>query len=148
MAKESDSQIYLVRHAEKQADGTRNPSLTDKGKKRAILLAQMLADKQIKTIYSTGYNRTLETAQPLAEKLSKNIELYDPRKLGEFAQMILQVKGSVLIVGHSNTTPQLVELLGAGAQDVMDESVYNRLYLVEIIDSQVTSKLIEFNLAE
>ena len=56
--------LYLVRHAEKQADGSRDPNLTEAGEQRAKFLAAWLKNKQIGDIYSSGYQRTIGTARP------------------------------------------------------------------------------------
>ena len=78
---------------------------------------------------------------------------YDPTQLAAFAAQLKAVSpsdkssaqaggGSVLVVGHSNTTPQLVRLLGGQATD-MTEREYSRLYQL-IIDSsgKVTTVLL------
>jgi len=135
-------EIYLIRHAEKQTDDSKNPSLTKEGIKRAENIAKMLANKDISAIYSSNYNRTRETAAPLAKKLNLTITIYDPRKLKEFAQDIFKTHGNLLIVGHSNTTPNLAVLLGGESFGKIDESEYDRIYRL-ILDSQgVKSKLL------
>src|SRR4051812_12158967 len=55
--------IYLVRHAEK--DAGRDPQLTEAGKKRAADLAHILKDKNIQRIYVTDYRRSWMTADSL-----------------------------------------------------------------------------------
>lgn len=121
--------IYLVRHAEKQAE-TKNPPLTLCGKERAKQLATILSTANIKTIYSTRYQRTMSTASPLSTKQSIAIKNYDPRKLEQFALHIKLHKENALIVGHSNTTPQLTNLLGDIKVKDMDEKDYQVLYQV------------------
>jgi phosphohistidine phosphatase SixA len=123
--------IYLFRHAEKAKDGTRNPDLNQLGLNRAENLKQWLADKNISTIYSTNYKRTLQTVSPLAEALEMNIVLYDPRDLKKFAAQLLQSRGNSVVVGHSNTTPDLVTYLGGNAEGEIDELEYDRLYQID-----------------
>lgn len=129
----ADSTFYLVRHAEKQIDGTKNPHLTEQGHQRAQYLAQQLSLAKITKIYSTDYHRTQETAKPLSELLGISVEPYDPRKLEEFAESVKAETGNILIVGHSNTTPQLTALLSGEEVDEMDESEYEDLYQVVLI---------------
>ena len=117
--------IYLVRHAEKQTG--KNPHLTPAGIKRANSIANLLKQADISTIYSTDYHRTQQTAKPLAKQNKLKVKSYDPRQLPAFATQVKQVNGNIMVVGHSNTTPQLVRLLGGKATD-MDESEYTRLY--------------------
>ncbi|WP_444996588.1 SixA phosphatase family protein [Aliikangiella sp. IMCC44359] len=137
--------IYLVRHAEKQTDDTKNPSLTQQGQQRAKKLAQTLKLKNIKRIFSTQYKRTIQTALPLAKQLKIDIEFYDPGKLLLFANEITTLKENILIVGHSNTTPVLVELLGGKPFGKIKENEYDRLYVLEKYHGEVESKLLKTN---
>lgn len=138
----AENHIYLVRHAEKQADGTRDPSLTEQGLHRAELLAKRLLDKKIAAIYSSDYQRTKQTAKPLAEKLGIEVSLYDPRKLQEFANQLRSRSDNILVVGHSNTTPALAYYLGGDTFGDIDESEYDRLYHLKIQDGKVESTLL------
>jgi len=106
----NDFTLYLVRHAEKQGDSI-NPQLTACGSIRAEQLATILSKEQIKKIYSTAYKRTMATAAPLAKNKKLIIDTYDPQKLDAFALRLKTQKQTALIVGHSNTTPQLAALL-------------------------------------
>ncbi len=123
--------IYLVRHAEKQAAA--NPSLTAIGAFRAQNIAKQLASVGITHIFSTDYKRTQQTAKPLADFLNLPIQSYDPRDLTAFAEQLKRLKGSVLVVGHSNTTPELTALLSQQKVDAIKENEYDNLYQV-IID--------------
>ena len=125
MAGDTDPAIFLVRHAEKQAGP--NPSLTDEGTARAERLAGQLENAGIEVIYSTNYHRTQETAAPLAEALDLEITSYDPSDLPGFADHLKSDGRTALVVGHSNTTPALVILLG-GEAEPMPETDYDRLY--------------------
>ena len=77
--------------------------------------------------------RTRSTAAPLAEALGLKVRLYDPRDLEAFARRLKEEGGRHLVVGHSNTTPELVGLLGGEPGTAIDEAVeYGRLYVVVI----------------
>jgi len=128
--------LYLVRHAEKQVD-TKNPTLTQCGKERAKQLATLLSTADIKSIYSTSYQRTMSTAAPLSNKQKIAIKNYDPRQLEQFALHLKQRKENALIVGHSNTTPQLTQLLSEEEIDAMSEKYYQALYQVQFIDGSL-----------
>lgn len=143
--KDQSVTIYLVRHAEKQTDGTKNPSLTQQGQQRAEKLAQMLKLNNIKRIFSTQYKRTMQTALPLSKQLKIDIEFYDPRKLLLFANDIKTLKENILIVGHSNTTPVLVELLGGKSFGSIKDNEYDRLYVLEKYNDEIESKLLKIN---
>jgi phosphohistidine phosphatase SixA len=139
-ATEADTTVvYLVRHAEKepsQSSGQAgDPDLTDGGRARAELLAAMLRAEKIDRLHSTDFTRTLGTARPLAGKLGLKVDLYDPRELKGFAAELLAVGGRHVVIGHSNTTTILTELLGGEPGTEIDEPTeYDRLYVV-IIDA-------------
>lgn len=129
----ADGTYYLVRHAEKQKDGTKDPSLTGRGEQRAAYLAKQLSFADISKIYSTDYKRTRETAEPLANMLGLPIVIYNPRELADFAESLKAESGNFLIVGHSNTTPNLGSLLSGFEIDPIDETEYENLYQVVLI---------------
>ena len=118
---------YFVRHFEKQLGD--NPSLTEPGKARAEALAAFFSDKPLNQVYSTDYNRTLETATPVSELKSLDVQSYDPRNLAEFASK-LKTQNHVLVVGHSNTTPEILSLMGGEVINI-EESDYGVLYIVD-----------------
>jgi phosphohistidine phosphatase SixA len=122
--------VFLVRHAEKTHDGS-DPDLSEAGRQRAADLAHVLGDAGISHIHSTDYIRTRETAGPIAEKLGLEPQIYDPNELGKLARFLTQQPGRHLVVGHSNTTPELVALLGGEPGEEIDEAgEYDRLYVV------------------
>jgi len=128
----ADATIYLVRHAEKASDGTRDPDLTDEGRARAAWIAEFLADKGVTKIYSTDYKRTRQTAAPAAEKAGVEVSLYDPRALEAFAEQLKKETGVILVTGHSNTTPVLVGHLVGEPLDELTEDQYDRIYIVTV----------------
>ncbi|NRR92598.1 histidine phosphatase family protein [Winogradskyella undariae] len=144
--KQSDeiSTYYLIRHAEKdRSDNTnRNPNLTNEGLKRADNWAKHFKDIDFDAIYSTDYNRTKQTVMPTVK--SKNIELqiYDPSDL-KIEAFLEKTKGkTVLIVGHSNTTPKFVnELLGEEKYDDIADDNNANLYLVTLTKDTKRSKV-------
>ena len=120
--------LFLLRHAEKR-DGI-NPNLSEAGKARAEHLVSMLKDKEIKHIFSTNYNRTLETVKPLSQKLGIVITHYNPRQLTALVKQLKTLKGNTVIVGHSNTTPQLAKLL-TDHDVTINEDQFDRLFVIE-----------------
>ncbi|RIJ24306.1 histidine phosphatase family protein [Henriciella barbarensis] len=130
--------VYLVRHAEKQSGD--DPSLTGDGLSRADTLADLLADKGIEKIWSSDYRRTRETAAPLAERLGMDVQLYDASDLQSLAGEITAEGMTVLVVGHSNTTPALAEFLGADpGGPIVEANEYDRLYLIQREGNATTS---------
>ena len=122
--------IYLVRHAEKQKKGD-NPSLTACGAVRAKQLAALLSQTNIAAIYSTSYQRTMQTAQPLARLTKLPIKNYNPKSLEQLAFQLKRHKKNTLIVGHSNTTPILTALLSSQPVGALSEDDYQMLYQVQ-----------------
>ncbi|NER19017.1 histidine phosphatase family protein [Spongiivirga citrea] len=145
---------YFVRHAEKQVDGTRNPHLTEEGKARANKLGTMFKNEKIDVIYTTDYYRTKETASGIAvamkmpEKLEPGsifnitVKAYDPRDIN-LPQFLKETKGKrVVVVGHSNTTPNFVNsILGKKKYEQIDESVYGNVYIVTVIGDKAEATL-------
>lgn len=135
--------IYLVRHAEKAADGSKDPALTEVGKHRSENLADVLRSAGITKIYSSDFNRTRETAAPLAERLGLEIQIYDPKALDPLAVNLLKLTENALVVGHSNTTPELAETMGGdGGTPIVEEWEYDRLYLLQTENGQVTRTIL------
>ena len=134
---ETSGKTYLVRHAEKTAERP-DPGLTDAGSIRAVMLADELEDVGLTAIWSTDYKRTRDTAAPIAARLGLEVQLYDPADLPGFAAQLKTDPAQVaLVVGHSNTTPQLTEALGGDPATPIDEGhEYDRLYVVDLISGQ------------
>lgn len=134
--------IYLTRHAEKASE-TGDPALTAEGVVRAQNIAAVLRKAKIAQIFSTNYLRTKLTAQPLGTALSVPVQTYDPRQQAVFAKQVLALKGNTLIVGHSNTIPDMVRQLGGDPGSDIPETEYNRLYQLTIEkDGSVTTTLL------
>ena len=136
---------YLVRHAEKVTSDEamvvadpRDPPLTEAGEARAETLADLLSNKGITAIYSSDYTRTRDTAEPLAATLGLDVQLYDPSDLPALANLLKsQPTQTVLVVGHSNTTPQLAEALGGnGGTPIVEKNEYDRLYVVDLMTGE------------
>jgi broad specificity phosphatase PhoE len=136
--------ILLVRHAEK-VDDSRDPELSEAGRARARRLAEMLADSGVEAVYSSDFIRTRETARPLADSLGLEVELYDPSDLEGFAAKLEAGPSRALVVGHSNTTGELVGFLGGEAGRPIEDDEYDRLYVVSIAsDGEVATVLLRF----
>lgn len=138
--------IYIVRHAEKLTgpDIGRNPELSEKGKARAQSLVQILGDKGITHIHSTDYIRTTKTAAPLAEKLGLDITIYKGRDLSALTQRIKVQGGIHFVIGHSNTTEQTAQALGAGTDlaPIAEKTEYDRLYEVTLRNDGTASAIV------
>ena len=129
--------LYLVRHAEKQADGSRDPALSESGELRSRQLADWFQDKKLEDVWSSDYKRTRDTAAPLLAVTDLEITLYDPNELSALAGTLLQRQHNALVVGHSNTTPELAGLLCQCEISQMDDSEYDRLIEVTVVNGKI-----------
>ena len=141
--KENTSTFYFFRHAEKDRTNptNKNPSLTAQGLERANKWAVFFKDKKIDAIYSTNYKRTQQTALPIAKGQNLEIISYTP-KLLITEKFIADNKGkNIVIVGHSNTTPELVNrLLGEKKYEEIPDQDNNDLFIVSLKKNKATAK--------
>ncbi|ARV14044.1 SixA phosphatase family protein [Polaribacter sp. SA4-12] len=133
---------YLIRHSEKdRTDKTnRNPNLNEKGQERARKWAVYFKNIDLDAVYSTKYNRTKQTAKPTAESKKLEILSYNPSNLYD-SIFQSETKGkTVLVIGHSNTTPAFVnKILGEKKYENMDDHNNASLYIVTINGDKKTS---------
>jgi len=122
--------VLLVRHGETDGEGAER-HLSAAGRARARVLADALATAGVERIFSTDLPRTRETAGPLARHLGLELETYDPDRLADLAGA-LRSGGTSLVVGHSDTTPDLVLLLGGAPGEPIAHDEHDRLYRVEL----------------
>ena len=131
---EAQQAIFLVRHAEK-IDDTMNGKdvpLSKAGEERARLLAQMLKNSGITAIYASKALRTQKTAAPLARALGLEVKILDqddPRAVVERLRS-KNSKDVVLIVGHSDTLPDILNQLGYGPKLKIHRDDYSNLFVV------------------
>jgi broad specificity phosphatase PhoE len=127
--------VILVRHAEKATTPGEDPPLTAAGEQRAQTLARMLANVPVTAIYTTPWARTRATAAPLAK-----IANVQPQEVptgqaypAEIVRRILEQRGGTfVVVGHSNTTRNVLRAFGiADAKEIAD-SEYDNLYILTI----------------
>jgi len=139
---------YLIRHAEKlRTDKTnRNPELAEKGINRAENWNTVFKNVKFDFVYATNYNRTIQTATPTAKNNKLEVKKYDPRDLynNDFKSV---TKGkTVLIVGHSNTTPLFVnKIIGSDKYQAIDDHNNSNLYIITIIDDTISDVLLKIN---
>ncbi|MFL9842761.1 phosphoglycerate mutase family protein [Sphingomonas sp. ST-64] len=103
--------VHVVRHFDTPA-GEKDPDLLPQGVARAEALARWFRGKRLCAILVSDYKRTRQTVAPLAAGRSVVVQSYDPR---DTPAVVARAKASacpVLIVGHSNTVPDIVQQLG------------------------------------
>ena len=137
--------VYVVRHAERADDPARNeqdPPLSTAGERRAARLAVMLGDAGIRGIYVTQFQRTQQTAGPIASKLKIKPDVMP----ATITALVADLKGRhandvVLLVAHSSTMPGIIRGFGGPAVDI-DDADYDSLFVV--VPSTGTASRIRF----
>lgn len=137
--------VFLVRHAEREDEPRQDPPLRKEGVARSQELAKLLGAAGIKTIITSQLARTKQTAEPLATKLnltatpiSLRSNPNNPRQIAEestteVVNRILERSGeSVLVVGHSNSIPDVIKMLGGNPVPTIDERTYSDLFIVTV----------------
>lgn len=139
-AVEKPTTLILIRHAEKGDDGSKDPPLSDVGTTRANNLVSVLKNTSIDAIYSSNYKRTKSTVTPLAQAKSLEVKMYEPMKEEEIKKILANHKGqTVLIAGHSNTTPWTANLLTGSKLANFADTDYGNILIVSIWDGGKTS---------
>jgi broad specificity phosphatase PhoE len=132
--------IVVVRHAEKSTDDPKDPSLSAAGRQRAQDLSVALKDAGVTDVYVTQYKRTRQTAEPLAQASGISIveRPINAANSATYAQdlaheILTRSAGkSVLVVGHSNTVPDIVKALSGSAVPLITDAEYDHIFVVTI----------------
>ncbi len=146
--------VILLRHAEKdisEGADTANPELSAAGNLRAQKLVEIINKYQPDAIYSSNYLRTRATVRPLARKRRMMTQIYDPRNLNQMRDLIVSGKiKRIVVVGHSNTTPELANLLiKQDKYKNLAESEYDKIWIIKIKrnktkPNKIKDKIIEY----
>jgi phosphohistidine phosphatase SixA len=128
--------VLFARHAEKACQPADDPPLAPAGKERANELEVVLAYAGVKAIVTSDFERTVETAQPLARMLGiepQRVALKKKEIPEHVAEVTAAVRrhagGAILVVGHSNTIPAIISALG-GPMPKIRESEYDRFFVL------------------
>ena len=130
--------VVIARHAEKDLSSIQDPPLSPEGEQRAERLAQMFGRGKgigrIDAIYVSDARRTQQTAAPLAERLGKQPVVVPAADTKGLASRVMHEHegDSVLIVGHSNTVPELIHELGDIDVPPMADDEYDTLYVLSV----------------
>ena len=131
--------IVVVRHAERADAGTggamtmaTDPELSEAGRARAESLAVALKDAGITAIFATEYKRTQQTAAPLAKALGITVQTVSSKDASGLVAKVKAEKGNVLVVGHSNTVPDVIKRLGVETPVTVADADYDLLFIVTL----------------
>ena len=128
----SSRTIVLVRHAERAGGTSPEVGISEAGQCRAGILAGMLTDAGVSRIFTSEVARTQQTAAPLAGKLMLKPEVVPAKDVDGLVAKLRSANGVTLVVGHSNTLPRIVQLLGAGEVSPIADNEYDRLWVVTL----------------
>ena len=125
--------VLLVRHAEKASFPAEDPPLTPEGEARAAKLAHVAGNAGVTTIFATNTLRTVRTAHDIATLLGLT-PLTPGGTPQELADLILADHrgNTVLVVGHSNTVPDIIEALGGETMPSIPEGKFDRFFIVTV----------------
>ncbi len=129
--------VILVRHAEKASQEDDSP-LTAAGTERAKELARVLAGVKVDAIYMTQFRRVQDTAAPVAAAFGMTpiVRNTGATYAADLAKHIRATHAgqTVLVVGHSNTTINVMKALGASDVASMPESEYDNLFVLTDVE--------------
>jgi broad specificity phosphatase PhoE len=125
--------VLVVRPTEKVSEAS-DATLSDAGWKRAHELLRVAEDAGVSVLYSSQHLRARQTLEPIAERLGLEIRIHDAGDSdGLAARILAEHAGQVVLVsGHSNTVPAIVEALGAPKPGPIDDSDYDDLFVVTV----------------
>ncbi len=131
--------IFVVRHAERADTNSgapavmaADPALSDAGHARAASLASMLKDARITAIVVTEYRRTQQTAAPLAKALGVTPTVVAAKDVSKLMATLKSADGNALVVGHSNTVPDVITALGVTTPVSVSDTEFDNLFIVTL----------------
>jgi broad specificity phosphatase PhoE len=130
--------VVLVRHAEKALSTIDDPPLSPEGEQRSERLAQMFGEPsgagRLEAIYVTDTRRSQQTAAPLAARLHLTPTVLPAGDAAAAASRVLGEHrgGTVLLVCHSNTLPQLVRELSGRLIEPISDADYTEIYVLSV----------------
>ena len=141
-------EVYLIRHAEKDRSDplNKNPHLNEKGIERSLLWNGYFENKEVNSIYSTNYNRTIETVLPVS--IAKGIKpiIYSASNIN-YESFLKKEKGNtVIVVGHSNTIPGFVnKLIEDDYYKQINDTINSNLYIVKKCSEEISHYVIQID---
>lgn len=123
--------VFVVRHAER-ADQSRDSALSAAGQARSTALARHLRDAGVTAAFVTDLQRTQQTAAPLAEMLGLTPVVMPAASTQAMVDRLRRdhADGVVVVVGHSNTVPDVLKLLGHAEPVTIRDDEYDALFVL------------------
>lgn len=136
--------IYLIRHAEKDlTDTTDNPPLTKSGEERAKRLVRKMRFVKLDQIYSTKFQRNMNTVAPLVAKKKLSISNF---VWAEYLTMVEAIKISAfsnfLICGHGDIIIPIIKAFGGiPLVDSLAHDEYDKIFEIKFSESNVIVRM-------
>lgn len=121
--------FYVMRHLNTPA-GERDPDLLPEGQRLAALVPARLAAHPPRAVFVTDFRRTRQTAAAVAARWGLTPIVYDPRDAAALVRQVRAAPGPVLIVGHSNTVPDIVQQLGGTRPADLSHPDFGDLWII------------------
>jgi broad specificity phosphatase PhoE len=131
---------FVMRHLH-TPQGERDPDLTAEGRAAAERLVQMFVRERPAAIYVSSFKRSQQTAAPLAARLGLMPIVYDPADTPGLVARVRAGPWPVLIVGHSNTVPDIVQQLGGPRPADLTHPDFGDLWRIAADGATVRSRI-------
>ena len=126
--------FYVMRHLQKVSATDHDSPLSALGRANAERVYALVEANPPAAIYASATRRAMETAAPLAARLGLTPKAYDPRDTPALLARVRAEPGSVLVVGHSNTVPDIVAGLGGTRPADLGEEDYGDVWVISRAD--------------
>lgn len=125
--------FVVIRHAEAEPESA-GPQrhLTADGERRARELARVLGEQPLTAVYATQYARTKLTAEPVARASGARVVEVDDTPKTIAALESAPWGSTTVVVGHSNTVPQIVAGLTHQPYPTDQPVTHDRMWLVTV----------------
>ncbi|WP_417733430.1 phosphoglycerate mutase family protein [Roseovarius sp.] len=129
--------VYVIRHAEKELTGD-DPSITDEGEARAAAWAEMFQNVELDVVFTSDAKRTQETGNIIANRLGLPTHSVDRADTAGLIDMLSfdYDESTVLVIGHAETIPGILESLGAFNEIEISQSDFANLFLLLPTDTE------------
>ena len=123
--------VFLARHAEKADAGAdpKNPELSAAGRTRAESLGRMLRDAGVVAIFASEYARTQQTAEEVRGAAGAAVTTVPAKDVAALVDKLKMVEGNAVVIGHSNTLPEIIKALGVEKPVAIEDLEYDNLFI-------------------
>jgi 2,3-bisphosphoglycerate-dependent phosphoglycerate mutase len=131
--------FFMMRHTETDKKGGGEPTLSDAGKERARRFGKLVKGSRIDAIASTNIKRAMQTADEIYHLVGGPPMLTFPPEMQHqwYDNLVQEGLGKTYVyVGHSNTIPSFLTMLGIKEPLVISEENYSEFIVVGVKDGK------------